>query len=253
MSAGQLKIHLLSDLHLEFGNKKPKYLSKISTEVDVLVLAGDVGSFSNTENISDYKKHIGYCASLFKHVIVIAGNHEYYGNTLPTVEGYIRNIILDFSNVHFLQRQSIVIDGVRFIGCTLWSEPTIDKHLISDFTKIKYMSIPVYKQLYNTDLKYLTKELLQLPDPDVKTTVVITHHLPSYQLVHQRYIDDPANCFFASNVEHLMKNVDYWLCGHTHTGIYKEINGCKCYINPYGYPFEKKYETKFDDSLIIHL
>ena len=241
-------VHLLSDIHLELGKHIPTYLSKI--KADILVLAGDIGNPYDDKN--KYANFIESCSKLFKHVILITGNHEYYSRShnMFEIDNKIEDIVKNYENVHFLQRKSIIIDNIRFIGCTLWSLPLGNYSLINDFLKIKYMSIPVYRQLFDTDLKYL-KEELEL-HTDLKT-IVVTHHLPSYQLIDQKYKDDPCNCFFATNLEYLMDKVDYWFCGHTHTATFKEINGCKCYINPHGYSFEKISDTMFNESLIVDL
>jgi predicted MPP superfamily phosphohydrolase len=225
----------------------------LKVDADVLVLAGDIGGF--TDKGKRYKQFIKMCANQFKHVIVVAGNHEYYGKiySIGEVERMIEEIVGEYDNVHFLQRKAIVIEGVRFIGCTLWSLPVEGQPLINDFAQIKYMGLALYKELFYADFKYLTTELGKIDRMSSNKTVVITHHLPSFQLIADRYAKHPCNSFFATDLEQLVGLADYWFCGHTHCGTQKEITGCKCYVNPYGYPSEGKLETGFDEELIITL
>ncbi len=69
--------------------------------------------------------------------------------------------------------------------------------------------------------------------------IVLTHHLPSYKLIHPKYEGHPLNFCFAANLEEMMKSpIRSWLCGHSHTGCEVEIKGVKCGLNPFGYPGE---------------
>jgi predicted phosphodiesterase len=70
--------------------------------------------------------------------------------------------------------------------------------------------------------------------------VVMTHHLPSMDLIDEKYkgyVD--YNPFFASDCSELLKDpVKIWISGHTHTGYDKTIDGVHCVCNPVGYPSE---------------
>ena len=128
-----LKIQFMSDLHLEFATMPvPEVLG------DVLVLAGDIHLGANA------LPWIEQCAKEFKDVIYILGNHEYYGqkmwklpnNITASLAGYSMDdpkwpdaetlpkptkLFEPLTNVHFLDNECIEIDGVNFIGTTLWS------------------------------------------------------------------------------------------------------------------------------------
>jgi predicted phosphodiesterase len=245
-------IHLVSDIHLELYVNKTvdlDYLDNLKDKVDILILAGDVGNPYKKE----YEDLIIRCSKLFKHVIIVSGNHEYYDKryNMYEIDNKIKQITQDFENVHFLQRNTIIINNIRFIGCTLWSLPKPNGQTLNDMTHIKYMSLATYKTLFMTDLKFLETELNN--NNNNMRNIVITHHLPSYQLISKQYENHPSNSFFASDLEYLMQKTDMWLCGHTHTSVVKQINGCMCYINAKGYPFENKLDTLFDENLIIKL
>src|SRR5437660_11939945 len=104
-----MRLHVLSDLHLEFA------LAKIpSTDADVVVLAGDV--------------HIGregrrWIRSQFseKPVLYVLGNHEFYRQRLPELTETLKRET-DGSNIHLLENTAVEIDGVRFLGCTFWTD-----------------------------------------------------------------------------------------------------------------------------------
>ena len=69
--------------------------------------------------------------------------------------------------------------------------------------------------------------------------IVLTHHLPSYKLIHEKYEGHPLNYCFATNLEEMIQSpIRGWLCGHSHTAAELEINGVYCGLNPHGYPAE---------------
>jgi len=80
--------------------------------------------------------------------------------------------------------------------------------------------------------------------------VVITHHLPSYQLIADKYQKHPNINFYASNLEYLVEKADIWCCGHSHSLKYATIGNCQCYLNPVGYSHES---TGFNPCMDIIL
>ena len=107
-----MRIHLLSDLHLETGI----YRVPSDLDCDVIVAAGDVGN--GTQGIEFFK-------TLDKPVVYVAGNHEHWSNRVKKIDMFQiqRNIrqSAENSNVHFLENDSVVIDGVKFVGATMWT------------------------------------------------------------------------------------------------------------------------------------
>ncbi|EFC47438.1 predicted protein [Naegleria gruberi] len=126
-----MKIQILSDLHIEhfpslsdfqaqYKNRYGNYLCE-TVYGEVLILAGDIGDpFQQS-----YFDFMQYCSGKYKAVMVIAGNHEFYGHEYFQTIDQIRNLTRSFSNVYFLNRDvvELTIDGssLVFLGCTLWS------------------------------------------------------------------------------------------------------------------------------------
>lgn len=102
-----MKIHVLSDLHVEFADFDPP-----ETNADVVILAGDIGIGSGG---------IEWAASQFqtKAVIYIPGNHEYYHHDIDSIDAF-RTAAPD--NIDVLNDYTVVLDGVRFLGSTLWTD-----------------------------------------------------------------------------------------------------------------------------------
>jgi predicted MPP superfamily phosphohydrolase len=234
-------LDIISDLHLEFGHDfqlPPVEKSGMS----IALLAGDIGH----PHKPHYKKFLEKAKKHYDHVLVVAGNHEYYGSTLLKTQGLLREIVMETDCI-FLNRDIHVIEGVAtFLGCTLWShlrpeEYNVAEGYLSDFTQIKVsagekFSAAYYDILHREDASWLEKEIKARPEENI---VVLTHHCPSKKIIHPDYQDHPLNMCFVTNLEHLFQNnVKLWACGHSHKRGVTQINKAFCGLNPRGYPRE---------------
>jgi predicted MPP superfamily phosphohydrolase len=112
------EFQIASDLHIEFFRESNKdLLPIIPSKSKLLCLLGDIGY-----DDEKYRSYIKEHAERFENVIIITGNHEYYKSEYHTVNKNIEEFASKIKNVHFLQKKSIIIDGIKFLGCTLWSK-----------------------------------------------------------------------------------------------------------------------------------
>jgi hypothetical protein len=152
------------------------------------------------------------------------------------------------ANVHLLEKSIYDMDGgVRVLGTTLWSN-TASSRADSYLNDYRYICMPqggratveYLNSLHTGNVAWLELEL-QAASSLNKKAVVLTHHMPSFDLVSNKYSGyGDLNTAFASNLDHLCKNASYWLFGHTHDSIHKSINECVCLSNPYGYGDENE-------------
>jgi predicted phosphohydrolase len=233
-------LQVCSDVHLEMGDiNETQFADIIQSSAEILILAGDIGD--PTELIFD--KFIGYCASIFKHVLFVSGNHEYYYKTIEEADECIEQIINRYSNVIYLNNKTFEYEGIVFVGTTLWSllpenETTYKLFSVNDFKKIKNYSIKKNNLLFEKNLEFLQNNFC-------KKCIIITHHAPSYRCISEKYQGNVLNCCFANHLDHLFtdENVIGWIYGHTHhnykfynnkfflySNCYRgdnyEINGC---------------------------
>jgi Icc-related predicted phosphoesterase len=210
-----MKLLVLSDLHLEFSN-----LLLPANDADVIVLAGDIWK-------GDNGIHWARATWPNKEIVYVAGNHEFYGkNRLETLAKL--RIAARETGVHFLDNKEVVINGVRFLGATLWTDFMLnnDKYFdiftasnnLNDFRVIhegsKHFSPMDSIALHEESLVWLTKSLIE--EPYEGKTVVVTHHLPSELSVAPRFKDDSLSACFASRLDHLFGHSELWAHGHTH-------------------------------------
>ena len=235
-----MKLHILSDLHIEFLEFTPP-----ATDADVVVLAGDIGQGVDG---------IDWAAEEFrkKEVVYVPGNHEFYGRPISRVASGLREHAFAMPNVTLLDNDEVVIQGVRFLGSTMWTDFRLfgsgpaavgramheARNSMSDFIRnIRYGSgyfTPAQSvELHVAAVAWLTKKLAE---PFDGKTVVITHHCPSWGSVAERFKDDWITPAFASDLDRLMgPPVSLWAHGHTHTSFDYERRGTRVIANPRGY------------------
>jgi len=237
-------LYCISDIHAEFYRDDPENLIEVLKNysppgVKYCVLAGDIGSVAD---IKSYRKVLEYYANLYTYVILVAGNHEFYGSyynfhqVIRTLEKECEAL-----GIHFLHRKTVVLDGVRFIGATLWT--IIDEKgvkSISDFQHVFRHQVD-YVGAFVDDYRFIKGELEKQAESK-QPTVVVTHHLPTSKLVHPRFHFSPANAAFHTNILDTITlyNVQYFICGHSHETQITSYGNTKLILNPLGYRSEKR-------------
>jgi predicted phosphodiesterase len=253
-----VRFQLCSDIHLEFyGNKIQTLLSKFPVTGDYLLLAGDIGYPQK----SYYRDFLQFISPKYKKVFLVAGNHEYYQqwagwkpSSISMIQSKLSELVAEFSNIHYLDNSYIDISDtnhsgeqtqIRVLGTTLWFRPENDEKAISDYHTIyidhEGYSIPITNDYIEAEWNRARTFIRENVDP-TKKNIVMTHHLPTYQLVRPEYLIDRyknINSYFASNCEDLIQPpITTWVCGHSHGFSEKVVNGVPCVVNAFGYPKE---------------
>jgi predicted phosphodiesterase len=232
-----MKIHVLSDLHTEFEPFHPP-----ETDADVVVLAGDTST--GTRGIDLARDWFAG-----RPVVYVAGNHEFYRESTPRLQRKLADAARH-AGVHYLENRAVVIGGVRFLGCTLWTDFELfgERHgsmaaaqaAMNDFRLIRVD--PDYRRFRPADARVshmVSRDWLMrtLDAPFDGPTVVITHHAPSLRSVNELYREHPATPAYASDLEYLLDGrVSLWIHGHTHVCVDYEVGGTRVFSNQRGYP-----------------
>jgi predicted phosphodiesterase len=239
-------IHFASDLHLEYLNKRfPEYIrvDRLYTPfADLMILAGDI--------------HVGtQMVDKFGHwphpVLYVPGNHEFYDTAIEPHVATIKEAAKNTAMI-VLARDEYMYQGVRFLGCTLWTDYMLmgsgGRQLaamlacearIADHRKI--MGIQKVGQGFSAQQAYelhvQERAWLEgkLNEPFDGKTVVITHHAPSRGSVHPRFRGDPCNSAFVSDLDELVQKADYWIHGHVHDSFDYMVGKCRVMTNPGSY------------------
>lgn len=257
-----MRIYLVSDLHVEFhGN-----FSLPSEQVDVVVLAGDIGTGSDILKVA--KRFRERCTAS---VIVVPGNHEFYYTDYVTHLADLRAASANLDGIYLLEQNAVEIGSVRFLGCTLWSDfrlhglefekecKRVALQNIADFRVIRFEGGPFTPdhaaKLFRESYDWLEQELAAPYDGQ---TVVISHFLPHRAAVHPTHARgrNSITAYFTSACDDLMHwyPIDMWMYGHSHNSVDRHLeNGVRLVSNQRGYPNEVLAYTRFNPNKIIHL
>jgi predicted phosphodiesterase len=248
-----MKIRLLSDLHLEGYPHYYEYAGE-----DVVVLAGDIHTQGRHEFILDQ------IPSNVK-ILMVAGNHEYYGRTFEVTNDFFYQLQAEYTNFYWLQNASIHINGVDFFGGTMFTDWDLDgdawtarqraKDGIADFHWISKMGKDE-KRMWNPEDHYqehvLFKDgLVQWLNKPAEKRVVISHFVPHRDGSDPKYAGSSLNPYFLCDMKEHMGWKGLWLYGHTHCSRDFMEGDTRLVCNPRGYGNENK--DGFIPNLIVEI
>lgn len=255
-----MKIHLVSDLHIEMG---PPITPSCAS--DVVVCAGDIGLI---KNLAQLKKYFDKVKETTDNIIYVLGNHEFYhsdynkaldcANDFANKEGII---LMDEA----LNTESKVIDGVKFWGSTLWTDLKD-----SDWFVIQKVGQGMndFFVIHDGDRVFTAHKSIEINERtrkkiDWDADVIITHHSPVV-LKHRRFpINDITYGFCNDGLEQQIidSNIKCWMYGHTHDSRNIDLNKTNLISNQQGY-CRQDYHTGgvvyedcggFDPGLILEI
>lgn len=252
-----MKIQLYSDIHIE----QIGFFSIPSLDSDLIILAGDIDTglygLEWAEELTRLHK---------KPVIYVAGNHEFYRHEYHGLTKSMRGYAAQYDKLHFLEKDEVILDGVRFLGTTLWTnyfdeygpserdknievlDAALRDHKVIKFGDRRFSASDAYQE----HLKSVAWLEDKLSEKFEGKTVVITHHAPSLVCNHAEFGMNEVSSGFVSNLEHLLDGADLWCYGHTHSNLDCQIGGCRLVSNQKGYNREN-IPIPFRRDLVISL
>lgn len=248
-----VKFQIMSDLHIETLSGDVSTDDFIKKSADILILAGDIGRVHKYAQLEKFLKEL--CAK-FEIVLYILGNHEYYrvDNIRPKS---MEEILIDLEtiragipNLYILSRNSVIIEDVCVVGCTLWSQAVVDvPHYI---VRVPGMSTAKYNSLFRQDVNYIENMISYCQKKNLKL-LIVTHHCPTYTINPQK-AEDKYRSLYCSNLDYLLdgKKVHTWVCGHVHTNFdLKTKNGTRLVSNQKGKPKDKVIDYVLDKVIAV--
>jgi predicted phosphodiesterase len=253
-----MKLNILSDLHLSGGT-----LEVPRDDADVVILAGDVAR---------PKEAVSWALGFAKPVLYVLGNHEFYGGGIGEIAQEFKQLCAG-TNIHVLDNDQLIIEGVRFLGSTLWTDFMLwtegeqralamreAQCFMRDFSKI-HVDKPMPRLFTPQDAGALCRANVRwlesrLVEPHAGPTVVITHHAPSRQSIHPRFDGSLLNGCFVSDLHHLVdgERAQLWINGHTHDSFDYMLNGTRVMCNPRGYSKKGVNENPlFNSNLVVQI
>jgi len=247
-----MRIHILSDLHLEFGSFTPP-----DAHADLVVLAGDVDIGV---------KGVRWAKQAFPQVpvIYVPGNHEYYRQAFPSLLEKL-HAEAHGSSVRVLERDAVEISGITVLGCTLWTDFALhgdsligERIAASVMTDYKLIRVsPHYRRLRPRDTASVHRASVDWLRNEAAAQrgrqIMVSHHAPSALSLSQEERVDLASAAYASNLESLIQDLRpaLWVHGHLHHRCDYRVGETRVICNPRGYAQEPC--SDFDPNLVLEI
>lgn len=277
-----MRLQILSDLHLETN---PDFAFAPAPDVDVLVLAGDIGSYQAGSALDGEDFGLERYAPAgrglrWPTVLYVPGNHEFDGLDFDETTVRLRQTC-ERLGIVWLEKEVVVLDGIRFIGTTLWS----DFEALAARQKTETQRLQQLEKAYRAANFYLSKNTTlrngqpvlaedmrqlgldchawlrqALSQPYDGTTVVVTHFAPTLRSADPRYGLTPGTAGFCNALDDLLPQADLWIHGHLHCPHDYRVPGrrdgrevsCRVVANPLGYAGKGEQEG-FRPGWVIEL
>ncbi len=277
-----LRVLPISDIHLETHSHS---LSILKEDVDVVCLCGDIGNKFQAIPFIESILNKGII------VLYVLGNHEYYNinskvRTIDEIKNGWKKRAERYDNFYFLDNNSVIIEGVKFIGSTFWSKIDYTSKSLSDKFELeqsdlknifqskkvnaggrilskKSLTIEHYNQLHDQSLAFVKKEA-ETPFEGVK--VLMTHYPLTSKSIPQKNVVEKDSMlndnelkflsqFYQNNYDEMLyfSDIKYALHGHIHESIFYEKNGTTNICNPLGYKKYNETNEKYDEKLILKI
>lgn len=264
--SGNLRIGVMSDLHIEFDRRigrrwqdqglpeshpafGPDLRAMKAARPDIVLLAGDIDAHDPMAYAEQTAGYIGVPT------VFVAGNHDFYRTAFPQRLDELRHRDAEISMVHFLENSTVTLsvgdERLRVLGCTLWTD--YELHGLAWAVEAMRLAkdwLNDHRHIFiNSSAEFLPKDALevhrrslgwleaQLREPFDGPTVVVTHHMPSGGSVPRRFRDDLLSAAFASNLDGLVNRsgAALWVHGHTHDSFDYHVGDTRILCNPRGY------------------
>lgn len=281
-----MRIQLLSDLHLE---AHPHFQPEPADGANLLVLAGDIGSYQEGGLLQEDDFGLARFSPLPQYrgwptpVVFVPGNHEYDAQDFDAAHERLRRAC-DRLGIAWLERETLVLDGVRLVGTTLWTDFDVlsDHAQLTDLTQRlqrrdkAFRAANYYLRKTGTTrhgAAFLAEALREqalvcqdwlrqaLAPSFAGDTVVVTHFAPSLRSADPRYGLVPGTAGFCNALDDLLPQARLWLHGHLHAPSDYTVQGqradgrpwkCRVVANPLGYA-RKGEQAQFQPRSCIAL
>ncbi|BDA85424.1 phosphatase [Aureimonas sp. SA4125] len=262
-----MKIWIISDLHL---GRHEDDIDLDIPDADVCVCAGDV-----YQPLLGSLRLLGTRVARRMPVVFVAGNHEFYGDEFVRARALAK--ATPVPGVHLLDDDTVTIDGVRFVGATLWTDYAlyagglsakaadveianameVAGRLINDHSRIRVGSDGAARWWTPSDARrvhqrsraYIEGELAL---PFDGATVVVTHHAPHAGSIAPQYRESVLNPAFASDLSSTIETgrPALWVHGHVHSACDYRVGDTRVICNPCGYRHEY---SGWDPRLVVEV
>lgn len=241
-----MRLRILSDLHVDVC----PYEVADATGCDVVIIAGDVAERLSSHSIEWLAREI---RARGWRVIYVPGNHDFWKTRYAAEIDRARAAALEHGIDLLVDGDVVVIDGVRFVGATLWTDYQIagtqavsmreadDRGTgMRDHRRIRWADgtwrfRPTEALQEHRRHRAAIEAALEIPFDG--PTVVVTHHAPHPASLKAGEATRPVDASYASDLTDLIERhrPALWVHGHVHASRDYVVGETRVVANPRGY------------------
>lgn len=252
-----MRIQIFSDLHADVAQPRPV---TVAPDIDAVVVAGDTCEGAERGFI-----RLRRIVPMQIPIVAVLGNHEFYRRHLASELTAARQAA-PLYGVHLLENDVATMGGVRFIGCSLWTDYAlfgdpqramlVAAQGLNDHRRIKWAKEPWsrFRPQEASRLHQQSREFIEtaLAQPFAGATVVMTHHAPHPGSLHPRYGNDLLSAAYVSDLTEVIEagRPNLWVHGHVHSSFDYRVGKTRIVCNPHGYGPEN---PDFDAALVVEV
>ncbi|KAM3480087.1 hypothetical protein MY8738_005144 [Beauveria namnaoensis] len=242
----EIKVQILSDLHLESPNGYDIF--QVEPNAPYLALLGDIG----------YVKDDGFFCFLrrqlegFRLVFLVLGNHEPYYSSWPAARARVETFRMGLTQPD----QLVLLDQTRYdlsptvtiLGCTLFSHVVSENEDrvsmgLNDFYLVDNWTVQSHREAHRSDVDWLNAEVecIARLEPH-REVLVFTHYCPltNEDVTDPQHRSSAISSGFMTDLSTKLcwkaPVVKVWAFGHTHFNCdFQDENGKRVMSNQRGY------------------
>lgn len=252
-----MKIQYVSDLHID---KHPTPISPfelITPSADILILAGDIGSFYNIDQLKTFILPLSHC---FKLILYVPGNHEYYFSRKHKFRQNISTLyhhaleLEEIPNLYLMNSNSIRIGKMCICGCTMWTKYKYKE--LPKYVRIKGMTQTIYNDLHKRQIEYM-RMVNSYCQENGYQLIMVTHHNPLSVSVLQpdkkKKFDPYESLYYADLNVKEFNTVSYWIYGHTHKSVEVNVSNIQFLSNQLGRTWDVESNYKKERTFEVEV
>ena len=232
-AARQVRIAALGDVHFD-GSTQGALLERFAAAnhaADILVLCGDLTTHGRAEQMRNFVDEL---KGVDIPVVAVLGNHDYEAGEVEACSAILRG-----RGVHLLDGDSVIIDGIGFVGT---------KGFCGGFGRgaLAPFGEPEIKQFVQIALDEAIKLENALRNLEAETRVVVLHYAPILDTVLGE--PEPIQAFLGSSrllqpIETIGADVIFH--GHAHHGSLQATTPAGIPVYNAAYPLLRQNELNF--------
>jgi Icc-related predicted phosphoesterase len=254
-----MRLQIISDLHIDVAPPRP---IAVASDIDAVVVAGDTCEGAEAGFV-----FLRGIVPMRVPIIAVLGNHEFYRRGHGEELAQARSAA-PLYGVHLLENDTLTLHGVRFVGCSLWTDyqlfgahnlplaMTAAATGLRDHKRIKWSKQP-WRRFRPQEALLLHKRARAfiaqtLAEPFSGPTVVVTHHAPHPGSLHLRYANDLISAAYVSDLTAVIEagKPALWAHGHVHSAFNYRVGDTRVICNAHGYGSEN---AAFDPALVVEV